>query len=45
MLTFALGILSGKLFDAGWFHFVTMLGSILFGMGCAIFPDSSMVPI
>ncbi|TFK23315.1 MFS general substrate transporter [Coprinopsis marcescibilis] len=33
MLTFAFGLLSGKLFDAGWFHFSAMFGSALFGMG------------
>lgn len=33
MMTFALALVSGKLFDAGWFHAVMMLGSLIFGMG------------
>jgi len=42
-LCFAFGIISGKLLDAGYFYLLTMVGSLIFGMGVFVlsFIDTS----
>lgn len=39
VLTFGFGLASGKMFDKGWFHYMMMGGSMVFGMGY-VYPNA-----